>query len=244
MKEWITGRNPVYETLRAGRRQFFRLWLSAGIEKKGRIADILQLAARYPLQVQRIPRQQMEALSEKSQGIALEVSGYPYSDLQTILKQAEALQEPAFILLLDTLQDPQNFGTLLRTAEAFGVHGVVIPSHRAVGITPAVVNVSSGASEHLLIAVGNLAQAIREMKKVGIWVMGLEAGPHAQSIEKVGLDGPLALVIGSEGSGLRPLVRNTCDVLLRLPMKGAVESLNAAIAGAIALYLASRARQK
>jgi 23S rRNA (guanosine2251-2'-O)-methyltransferase len=244
MKEWITGRNPVYETLKAGRRQFFRLWLFAGIEEKGRIADILQLTAQRYIQVQRVQRQQMETLSDKNQGVALEVSGYPYSDLESILQHAESLQEPAFILILDTLQDPQNFGTLLRTAEAFGVHGVVIPSHRAVGITPAVVNVSSGASEHLLIAVDNLAQAIREMKKKDIWVMGLEAGPQAQAIDEVSLDGPLALVIGSEGSGLRPLVRNNCDVLLRLPMKGAVESLNAAVAGSIALYLASRARRK
>lgn len=244
MKEWITGRNPVYETLKAGRRQFFRLWLSAGIEERGRVTDIIQLTGQRHLQIQRVQRQQMEALSDKNQGVALEVSGYPYSDLRTILQHTEALQEPAFILLLDTLQDPQNFGTLLRTAEAFGVHGVVIPSHRAVGITPAVVNVSSGASEHLLIAVDNLAQAIREMKKKDIWVMGLEAGPQAQAIDEVSLDGPLALVIGSEGSGLRPLVRNNCDVLLRLPMKGAVESLNAAVAGSIALYLASRARRK
>jgi 23S rRNA (guanosine2251-2'-O)-methyltransferase len=244
MKEWISGRNPVYETLRAGRRHFFRLWLSAGTEGKGRIKDILQLAAQHKLQVQRVPRQQLDALSEKNQGVALEVSGYPYSDLNAILQHAEELQEPAFILLLDTLQDPQNFGTLLRTAEAFGVHGVVIPSRRAVGITPAVVNVSSGASEHLLVAVNNLAQAIRDLKNAGIWVMGLEAGPQAQPIDKVRLDGPLALVIGSEGSGLRLLVRNSCDVLLHLPMKGEVESLNAAVAGGIALYLASRSRRK
>jgi len=244
MKEWISGRNPVYETLKAGRRHYFRLWLSAGIEEKGRTVDILQLAEQHKLQVQRVPRQQLDALSEKNQGVALEVSGYPYSDLHAILQRVDELQEPAFILLLDTLQDPQNFGTLLRTAEAFGVHGVVIPSHRAVGITPAVVNVSSGASEHLLIAVNNLSQAIRDLKNAGIWVMGLEAGLQSQPIDEVQLDGPLALVIGSEGSGLRLLVRNSCDVLLRLPMKGEVESLNAAVAGAIALYLASRSRRK
>jgi len=244
MKEWISGRNPVYETLRSGRRHFFRLWLSAGTEQKGRITDILQIAVQHHLQVQRVPHQQLDALSEKNQGVALEASGYPYSDLQAILKHAEDLQEPAFLLLLDTLQDPQNFGTLLRTAEAFGVHGIVIPPHRAVGITPAVVSVSSGASEHLLISVNNLAQAIRDLKNAGIWVMGLEASPQAQPIDDVRLDGPLALVIGSEGSGLRSLVRNSCDVLLRLPMKGNVESLNAAVAGTIALYLASRSRRK
>jgi 23S rRNA (guanosine2251-2'-O)-methyltransferase len=150
--------------------------------------------------------------------------------------------EPPFILILDVLQDPQNLGTLLRTAEAVGVHGVLLPLRHAATVTPAVVNASSGASEHLLIAQANLAQAITALKEAGLWVIGLEAGPGAQPPEQVRLDGALALVVGGEGSGMRDLVRKSCDMLLRLPMRGQVASLNAATAGSIALYLASRAR--
>ena len=147
-----------------------------------------------------------------------------------------------FFLILDTLQDPQNLGTLLRTAEAVGVHGVLLPQHRAVGITPAVVNASSGACEHLPIAQHNLAQAIDEFKKENIWVIGLEGGPEAQPLGELRLDSAIALVVGSEGEGMRHLVRASCDALLSLPMIGKVESLNAAVAGSIALYMVWQAR--
>ena len=144
--------------------------------------------------------------------------------------------------MLDTLQDPQNLGTLLRTAEVVGVHGVVLPHRRTATITPAVVNASSGASEHLLIAQANLAQTIDQLKAADVWVIGLDAGAEAQPPERVRLDGAIALVVGSEGEGMRRLVRESCDLLLRLPMRGQVASLNAAVAGSIALFLAARAR--
>jgi len=146
------------------------------------------------------------------------------------------------LLILDTLQDPQNLGTLLRTAEVVGVHGVLLPFRRTATVTPAVVNASSGASEHLLVTQVNLAQAITSIKEQDVWVIGLESGPDAQLLEKKALRGPLALVIGAEGEGMRSLVRKSCDQLLRLPMRGRIESLNAAVAGSIALYLAWEAR--
>lgn len=242
MREWIGGRNPVYETLRAGRRQCFRLRLAERVEEKGRLEDILKLARSKNMPVERVPRIQLDELVPGHQGVALEASGYPYSTLGEILELARRKGEAPFILVLDTLQDPQNLGSLLRTAEATGVHGVVLPLRRTASVTPAVVHASSGASEHLLIAQANLAQAILSLKEAGAWVVGLESGPEGLPPEQVRLDGSLVLVVGGEAEGMRALVRKSCDWLLRLPMRGQVESLNAAVAGSIALYLAWQAR--
>lgn len=238
MKEWIYGRNPVYETLRARRRQPFRLRVARGAEEKGRLSEILELCAARKLPVEDVPRATLDSISHGHQGVALEASSYPYSTLPDILQHISRQNEPAFLLILDALQDPQNLGTLLRAGEAMGIHGVLLPLRHTATVTPAVVNTSAGASEHLHIAQANLAQAIAELKEQGVWVIGLDTSPQALPPEKVRLDGPLALVVGSEGSGLRQLVRKSCDLLLRLPMRGQVASLNAATAGSIALYLA------
>ena len=243
MKESIYGRNPVFETLLARRRQVFQLWVAGGVQEKGRLAEILKLVAEREVPIERVSRTRLDQLGDSHQGVALEVSGYPYVTLQDILTRAQERSEPLFVLILDTLQDPQNFGTLIRTAEAVGVHGVVIPTHRAAGVTPAVVSASAGASEHMLIAQTNLAQAITMLKEAGAWIAGLDQGKGSQDItvgasQNSPLQGSLALVVGSEGEGIRPLVRQSCDFLLRLPMRGQVESLNAAAAGSVALYLA------
>jgi 23S rRNA (guanosine2251-2'-O)-methyltransferase len=243
MKEWIVGRNPIYEILVAKRRQLFRLVIARGVEEKGRLAEIMTLARQRRLLVEWQARPQLDALGENHQGIALEASGYPYSTLQDIQLLAEQRQQPLFILILDIIQNPQNLGTLLRTAEAVGVHGVLLPLRRAAGVTSAVVHASSGASEHLQIATLNLAQAISTLKEAGAWVIGLDGSSQAIPVETARLDGSLALVVGSEGEGLRPLVRQSCDLLVRLHMLGQVESLNAAVAGSIVLYLALQARQ-
>lgn len=244
MKEWITGRNPVYEMLRAKRRQVFRLMIAEGVKADNRISEIIQIVRPYKVQVETVKRTQLDSLSDNHQGIAAEVSAYPYSDLDSILKLAKHKEQDPFILVLDTLQNPQNLGTLLRSAEAFGVHGVLIPLRHASGVTPAVVNASAGASEHMLIASANLAQSIEELKKEGLWVIGLEGSPMAQPPEKLRLGGPAALVVGSEGEGMRELVRKSCDVLMRLPLEGKIESLNAAVAGSIGLYLIHQARNR
>jgi 23S rRNA (guanosine2251-2'-O)-methyltransferase len=250
MKEWITGRNPVYEVLRAGRRQPFRLLIANGVEETARLNEILHLAELRKLRVERVPRPQLDSLtgaaptSESHQGVAIQVSAYPYSDLYAIRSLAKQRQEALFVLVLDALQNPQNLGTLLRTAEAVGVHGVLLPLARAAGVTPAVVHASAGASEHMLIAPVNLAQALTELKKADTWVVGLDGGPASQPIEQARLDGALALVVGSEGQGMRSLVARSCDLLVRLPMRGQIESLNAAVAGSVALYLALSARNK
>lgn len=242
MRENIFGRNPVYEALQAGRRNPFRLLVAQGVQEKGRLAQILSLSQQKRVPVERVARQTLNQYGDNHQGVVLEASGYPYSDLQEMLALADERSEPPFLLILDALQDPQNLGTLLRTSEVVGVHGVLLPLRQTATVTPAVVSASSGASEHLLISQINLAQAIREIKQAEIWVIGLDAGAGAQPVEKVRLDGPLALVVGSEGEGMRSLVRDSCDLLMRLPMRGRIESLNAAVAGSISLYLAWQAR--
>jgi 23S rRNA (guanosine2251-2'-O)-methyltransferase len=243
MREWISGRNPVYETLQAERRQCFRLMIAQGIQEKGRLAETLLLSQKKRIPIEHVPRSRLDAIADGHQGIALEVSAYPYCAVQDILALARQRSEPPFLLILDALQDPQNLGTLLRTAEGVGVHGVLLPLRHTATITPAVVHASSGASEHLLIAQTNLAQAIESLKEAGLWVVGLENGPQAERADQVRLDGALAVVVGSEGQGMRPLTRSSCDVLIRLPMRGRVASLNAAVAGSIALYLAWQARK-
>lgn len=243
MKEWITGRNPVFEALSAGRRYAFRLLLAEGLKPDPRINEITQRIKSLKLPIEKVDRHRLDSLSDNHQGIAMEVSTYPYADLTDMLALAAKRGEPPFLLILDTLQNPQNFGTLLRSAEAFGVHGILIPLRHAVSITPAVVNASAGASEHMLVGMANLAQSIDQLKADGIWVLGLEGSNDSVPIEQVKLNGPLALVVGSEGEGMRSLVRKSCDQLVRLQMTGRIESLNAAVAGSIALYLAVQQRQ-
>ena len=245
MKEFIYGRNAVYETLRAKRRELFSLEIAEGVKETGRITEIVQLAALNKIKASFVPRAKLEKLNANHQGVALEVGGYPYSDVVEILELASRKKEPPFVLLLDSLQDPQNFGTLLRTAEVVGVHGVVIPLARTVAVTPAVVNASSGASEHLLLAQSNLSQAMDALKESDVWVVGLdqEGETFNEKLDRH-LKGALGLAVGSEGEGLHELTRKKCDILLKLPMRGQVESLNASVAGSIALYLAYLARNK
>jgi len=238
MRETIYGRNAVWECLRAGRRKIYGLFLAQGVKETGSVAEIVTLAHQAGVTIKRVERAALDRIGAVNhQGVAVEVSAYPYANLEEILSQAEKRAEPLFLLLLDCLEDPQNLGTLLRTAEAVGVHGVIIPKHRAVGITPAVVHASAGAAEHLqVMRATNLTRVIRELKGRGVWVIGLENRPQAQLYSQFDLSGPLALVVGSEGRGIRRLVLQSCDVVLRLPIRGHIGSLNAAVAGSIALY--------
>lgn len=243
MNEFLYGRNAVYEALRARRRDLFSLQLADGVKPAGRVADIMELAAKQSVPARLVPRAKLDKLNANHQGVALEVGEYRYSDLVDILEQPGLKGELPFVLIIDALQDPQNFGVLLRTAEIVGVHGVVIPLARAVGVTPAVVNASSGATEHLRIAQSNLSQAIDALKQTDVWVVGLDQeGQEMDAASDRHLHGSLGLVVGSEGEGLHQLTRKKCDILLKLPMRGQVESLNAAVAGSVALYLAFMAR--
>ncbi|PWH16946.1 MAG: 23S rRNA (guanosine(2251)-2'-O)-methyltransferase RlmB [Anaerolineae bacterium] len=241
-REWLYGRNAVYEALAAKRRVAYRLLVAETAQPKGRLADLLHLAHQRELSIERVSKATLASIHPSHQGVALQVDSYPYADLEDILIGAAERSSPPFLLILDVLQDPQNVGSLLRTAEGVGIHGVLLPFRESVAITPAVVNASAGASEHLRIARSNLAQAIQELKQRNVWVVGLEDTPEAQPIEKLAFKGGLALVVGGEGSGMRPLVRRSCDLLVRLPMKGKIHSYNAAVAGSIALFFAALAR--
>jgi 23S rRNA (guanosine2251-2'-O)-methyltransferase len=238
MREWITGRHPIAEVLKAHRRDVFTLRVADGVKAKDTVNDIIRLAKERRVPIETVRRDRLDKFGENHQGFAMEVSGYPYVEMADIeLNWAERNEVP-FLLILDVLQNPQNLGTLLRTAESVGVHGVVMAYHRAASITPAVVNASSGATEHLLITQMNIAQAIDRLKEQDIWVIGLDGGEESQPIEQTRLSGSLAVVVGSEGEGLRPLVKKNCDTVVRLPMLGHIDSLNASIAGSVTLYQA------
>jgi len=244
--EILYGRNAVYEALRAGRRRCENVLVAEGIQESGTAAGILALAEERGISIKRITRRQLDQLGAVNhQGVAAQVDPYPYVELDDILDLAQQRGEFPFLLLLDCLEDPQNLGTLLRTAEAVAVHGVVIPRRRAAQVTPAVSNASAGAVEHLLIAqVTNLVRTMGELKEQGVWIVGLEHAPEAQDYREADLNMPLALVVGSEGRGLGRLVRERCDFLIQLPMRGSINSLNASVAGSIALYEAWHQRTR
>jgi 23S rRNA (guanosine2251-2'-O)-methyltransferase len=247
MADLLYGRNAVREALRAQRRAFQRLLVSSGAQEAGTLGEVVKLAEKVGVPIERVDRHDLDRRLREAnhQGVALECGEYPYVEQEECLALADERGEPALLLMLDHLQDPQNVGTLLRTAEVVGAHGVIIPGRRAAEVTPAVVNASSGATEHLRIAVvGNLAQAIAEAQKAGVWVVGVEDDERAQDYDRVDLDLPLALVVGAEGPGLARLTRERCDFLIKLPMAGQIASLNAAVAGSIVLYHAWRIRQR
>jgi 23S rRNA (guanosine2251-2'-O)-methyltransferase len=243
--ETLYGRNGVCESLQAGRRKPYKLLLAEGVRETDIIIQIVSLAKQAGVRTVQVRRQDLGQLGDvHHQGVALEASDYPYSSLDEIVALARSRSEAPLILLLDLLKDPQNVGSLIRTAEVVGAHGVVIQRRRAVGITPAVVHASAGAVEHLLVAqVTNLVDAIGRLKGLDVWVAGLEATRGAQVYTEADLTGALALVVGSEGSGLRRLVRERCDFLLQLPVHGRITSLNASVAGSIVLYEALRQRE-
>ncbi len=245
-QEILYGRRPVYETLRAGRRVIRRLIISEQADRSeiGQQITRQAQARNVPVKVTRREELDSRLRGINHQGIGLEVDPYPYSTLEAILAVAEKRDQPPFILLLDLLQDVQNVGTLLRTAEAVGIHGVVLQERRGASITPAVTSASSGAVEHLNVArVTNLVQAMKTLQQNDVWLAGLDMGEDATRYDQANLKGGLGLVVGSEGDGLRRLVRETCDFIIYLPMRGQIESLNASVAGSLALYAAWQARQ-
>ncbi len=222
----------MIEALR-GRRRPVRILIAEGVRDDERILALREIAAEQALPIDRPPKAMLDDLTRGAnhQGVALEASAYPYAALDEI----EAAS--GTVLVLDHLQDPQNVGTLLRAAEAAGVAGVVMPNNRAVEVTPAVVNASAGAVEHLLMArVPNLARAAASLKERGWWIVGLHSGPDVPSLYETDIPTPVALIVGAEGAGISQLLRQHSDLLVSLPMQGRVASLNAATAGAIALF--------
>ena len=243
--EFLYGHWAVMEALRAGRRDLDQLLVTETTETKGLVAQILATAVERGVTVKRVPRRIIDDLASGAnhQNMALRVGGYPYADMDDVFALSKQRDEKPFILVLDLLKDPQNVGALLRVADAVGVHGIVLQERRGVAVTPSVVNASSGAVEHLnVVQVTNLVNAMRDLKQQDVWLVGLDLGPNVPPLDKTDLNMPIGIVLGSEGEGLRRLVRDTCDLLLALPMRGSVASLNVATTGAVALYAAWQAR--
>ncbi len=241
----LYGLNPVREFLRAGGEGIAELWLGEGSERGRAFADLAGLARGRGAKVREAPRPKLDRLAgtDRHQGVVAVVADYRYRDLEDLLQAAAAAGEPALLVVLDGVVDPQNLGAIVRSAHALGAHGVVIPKDRAAGVTPATAKASAGAVEHCPVArVTNLAQALEAMKEAGLWAVATDA-EAPEDLSEVDLSVPTALVLGSEESGVRPLVRRTCDRVARIPMKGKVGSLNASASAAIALYEVARQRR-
>ncbi|HLB46802.1 MAG TPA: 23S rRNA (guanosine(2251)-2'-O)-methyltransferase RlmB [Anaerolineales bacterium] len=244
MAEFLYRRNVVLEALRAGRRDFKRLIIASDANRDS-LRDVLAEAQRRKIKIDQRLTKELNTIThgENHQGVVLEVGPYLYAEFDEPLARAHSAGEPPLLLLLDQVQDPANVGRLLRTAEACGAHGVYMPEKGSGEITPAVVTASMGASEHMrVVRAGNMARAIEMLKQQDVWIAGLDLSPEAQQFDQVDLKRSLGIVVGNEGAGIRRLVREKCDMLLRLPMRGRVQSLNAAIAGSIMLYAAWQAR--
>jgi 23S rRNA (guanosine2251-2'-O)-methyltransferase len=243
MTELLFGRNAIREALIAKRRRFFRLVLADRFEPSTVIDEIHALARRNNLPVDRMDRKRMDKLAQNHQGVMLEVGPYPYAELAELIEHAESTGEDPFFLALDHIEDPHNLGAMIRTAELTGVHGIIIPNKGQAEVTPAVVKASVGACEHVRIArIANIPQAVSHLKKQGIWAIGLQHSPQSKSFHQADLKGPIVLVVGSEGDGMSRIVRETCDFLIEIPMRGKTESLNASVATALVLYETWRTR--
>ena len=241
----IEGRNPVIEALRAGR-PISKILLDRNIQIRGAVDQILHLSRLKGVQVEYVDRQTLDqqGVTSSSQGVIALAAARAYVDLDYLFNVSDEKQEPPLYVLLDGLEDPHNLGAILRTAEATGVHGVVIRERRAVGLTPAAVKASAGAAEYIPLAmVTNISQAILVLKKKSIWVIGIDMDGEL-GYDKVDFNLPTAIVIGGEGKGLSDLARKRCDAVASIPMKGKIASLNASVAAAVVMYEALRQRNK
>lgn len=245
--EILYGRQALLETLRAGRRPCRRLWLAEGVRLAGLPSEIVREARRRGVAVGWRPRADLDRMtaSGNHQGVVLEADPFPWADCADVVEASTRRDEPPFLLALDHIQDPQNVGSVMRTAEAAGVHGVILPREGACGITPAVVRASSGAVEHMAVGrTADLAGLLLELRRRGIQCLALESDPAAPRLDEQRLTGGVALAVGGEGTGVRRNVIGACDAVVRLPMRGRVGSLNAAVAAAIAMFEVRRQRDR
>ncbi len=240
-EEWIIGKNPVTEALRSGR-SINKIMISDQLQKQA-AHKIQSLAKENGVSVQQVPKRKIDQLVEGNhQGIAAAVAAYSYSSLEDLFTAAEKKDEPPFFMILDEIEDPHNLGSILRTADAVGVHGIIIPKRRSVGLTAVVAKTSAGAIEYIPVArVTNIAATIEELKERNVWVVGT-AADGSEDYREMSADMPLALVIGNEGKGMSRLVKEKCDWTVRLSMKGKVSSLNASVAAGLLMYEVFRKR--
>lgn len=240
--EWIVGRHPVAEAIRAGR-EINKVWLN----KEGRgFSELLDLIKENGIAVQFVPRQKLDQLSQASQhqGVVASVAAYRYSELPDLFARAEQRHEEPFFLMLDGIEDPHNLGSILRTADAAGCHGVIIPKRHSVGLTSVVAKASTGAIEYIpVVRVANLANTMDGLKEQGIWFAGT-AADGSEEYATADYSMPVCLVIGNEGVGMSQLIRKKCDFLISIPMVGKVTSLNASVAAGLLMYEVGRHRKQ
>ena len=242
-EDQVEGRNAVLELLESGK-DINKIFVAKG-EKHGSINKIIAIAKEKRVIIVEKDRKQLEEIAQTDnyQGVIAIVPPFEYSEITDILETAKERQEDAFILILDGIEDPHNLGSIIRTAETAGVHGIIIPKRRAVAVNSTVNKVSCGAAQYMKIArVTNISDAIEELKRAGLWICGTDVATDKYYYNQ-DLTGPLAIVIGNEGKGMSEKVKKNCDFLVKIPMKGKVESLNAAVSTGIVVYEAVKQRK-
>jgi 23S rRNA (guanosine2251-2'-O)-methyltransferase len=240
-QEFIIGKNPVIEALKSNR-DINKILIAEG-SQRGQMQQITSLAKEGNVLVQFVPKKKLDQITDGiHQGVLAYVAAYQYAELDDLFAAAEAREEPPFFLLLDEIEDPHNLGSIMRTADAVGAHGIIIPKRRAVGLTATVAKASTGAIEYIpVVRVTNMARTIDQLKELGVWIVGTDAS-GAEDYRHFDGTLPLGLVIGNEGKGMGRLIRDKCDFLIKLPMVGKVTSLNASVAASLLMYEVFRKR--
>lgn len=237
----LTGRNPIREALKNDR-DLEKLLVQKG-ELSGSAREIVAMAKEKKVMVQVVEKSRLDEIASNHQGLIAFASAYQYATVEAMLQEAQEKGEDPFLILLDGITDPHNLGAIIRTAECAGAHGVIVPQHRSVGLTPAAVKASAGAVEHLKVArVVNMNRTIEDLQKRNIWVYAVQMG--GEDYEKVAFRGGTALVIGSEGEGISRLTAEKCDQTVALPLLGKIDSLNASVAAGIMMYRVVSVRRK
>ncbi|QGQ93599.1 23S rRNA (guanosine(2251)-2'-O)-methyltransferase RlmB [Paenibacillus psychroresistens] len=241
-EEYIGGKHPILEAMRAGR-TINKIWIADNAQKHYS-GPIIAEAKELGILVQTADRRKIDQMLEgvQTQGVVAQVAAYDYVEVEDILRIAKEKGQEPLILILDEIEDPHNLGSILRSADCTGVHGVIIPKRRSVGLTATVAKTSAGAIEYVPVAkVTNIAQTIEALKKKGVWIAGAD-GDAKSTVYQNDLTIPLAIVIGNEGNGIGRLIKEKCDFLIKLPMFGQINSLNASVAASVILYEAVRQR--
>ena len=244
LQDQVEGRNSVLELLESGR-DINKIYIQAG-EKHGSIYKIIAMAKENKVLISEIDKNKMKQMAETDnyQGVIAIVPPFEYSEVEDILEEAKKRNEDPFVIILDGIEDIHNLGSIVRTAETAGAHGIIIPKRRAAAVNATVNKVSAGAVEHMKIArVNNLNETIRDLKEKGLWICGTDMDTNTYYDEQ-DLTGPIAIVIGSEGFGMSRLVKENCDFLLKIPRKGKITSLNAYVYAGIVIYEAVKQRRK
>lgn len=233
--EFVIGRHPAIETLKSNQ-DINKVFIQDGL-KSDAIRDVITTAQKKKIIVSKVPKSKLDLLADgqNHQGVIVAVAAYKYAEIDDLFAAAANKKEDPFFLILDGIEDPHNLGSIMRTADAAGVHGIIIPKRRAVQLTSTVAKTSTGAIEHVPVArVTNLVQLVKELKKKNVWIFGTDM--NGTDFRKWNATGAIALVIGNEGKGISPLLKKECDKMLTIPMVGHVQSLNASVAASLLIY--------